>query len=176
MTRQRILEALAVTVLWLATAAPVAADTAFDTSVNELRQVIGEWNVVTEDINPDGSIARSVDGTYTFEWVIPDRVVTGRAEAPAIGRVSAILFYVNESKGHIEMVSVAADGELWIMTGALGGDTRYTQEFPTPEGATGQLRFTRYNVSVDSFESKMEYTTDGGETWTPGNHQVFTRK
>lgn len=73
-------------------------------------------------------------------------------------------------------VSVAADGELWIMTGALGGDTRYTQEFPTREGATGQLRFTRYNVSVDSFESKMEYTTDGRETWTPGNHQVFTRK
>lgn len=76
----------------------------------------------------------------------------------------------------LEMVSVAADGRLWVMTGELGGDTRYTQTFPTREGTTGQLRFIRYNVSVDSFESRMEYTADGGATWTLGNHQVFTRK
>ena len=176
MTRQRMLEALAATALWFTTAAPALADTPLETSVNELRQVIGEWAVVTEDINPDGSVARRVDGTYTFEWVIPDRVIAGRAEVPEVNQVSAILFYVNESKGHIEMVSVAADGQLWIMTGALGGDTRYTQELPTQDGGTGQLRFTRYNVGVDSFESKMEYTTDGGKTWLPGNHQVFTRK
>jgi hypothetical protein len=163
-------------ILALALGGPAAAETPFEASVNELRQVIGEWNVVTEEINPDGSLARAVDGTYSFEWVIPDRVVAGRAEAPAIDRVSALLFYVSETEGHIEMVSVAADGRLWIMTGELGGDTRYTQTYPTRDGATGQLRFTRYNVSADSFESKMEYTTDDGTTWMLGNHQVFTRK
>lgn len=173
----RILKALAPVALSLALAGPSAADdTAFEASVNELRHVIGEWNVVTEEINPDGSIARALEGSYTFEWVIPDRVVSGRAEAPAIDRVSALLFYVSESQEHIEMVSVAADGRLWVMTGELGGDTRYSQTFETQDGGTGRLRFIRYNVTTDSFESRMEYTSDGGATWTLGNHQVFTRK
>lgn len=177
MMQSRILQVLAATTIGLSLAATAAAaDTPFEASVNELRQVIGEWNVVTEEINPDGSIARTLDGTYTFEWLIPDRVVSGRAEAPAIDRVSALLFYVSDAQDHIEMVSVAADGRLWVMTGELGGDTRYTQTFETRDGGTGQLRFTRSNVSADSFESRMEYTTDGGETWTLGNHQVFSRK
>ncbi len=37
------------------------------------------------------------------------------------------------------------------------------------------LRFTRFNVAADSFESRMEYTDDDGETWKPGNHQTFHR-
>jgi hypothetical protein len=73
------------------------------------------------------------------------------------------------------MVAVGPDGRLWIMTGPLGGDTRYSQEYEDSGGGTGQLRFTRYNVTEDGFESKMEYTDDGGETWKPGNHQVFRR-
>jgi len=39
-----------------------------------------------------------------------------------------------------------------------------------------RLRFTRYNVSQDRFESRMDYSTDGGATWTQGNHQVFVRR
>ncbi|MCP4203577.1 MAG: hypothetical protein GY769_16785 [bacterium] len=45
-----------------------------------------------------------------------------------------------------------------------------------PDGSTIQLRFTHYNVEPDRFESKMEITRDGGETWVPGNHQVLTRQ
>jgi hypothetical protein len=72
------------------------------------------------------------------------------------------------------MVSVGRDGMLWTMSGPLGGETRTTQEFTTATG-TAQLRFTRYNVADDSFESRMEYTEDGGKSWKPGNHQVFRR-
>ena len=39
-----------------------------------------------------------------------------------------------------------------------------------------RLRFTRYNVTPDRFESRMDYSTDGGATWTQGNHQVFVRR
>jgi hypothetical protein len=38
-----------------------------------------------------------------------------------------------------------------------------------------QLRFTRFNVTDDRFESRMEVSTDGGSSWRPGNHQVFKR-
>jgi hypothetical protein len=61
------------------------------------------------------------------------------------------------------------------MTGPLGSETRTTRPFTSADGGESQLRFTRYNVKPDSFESRMEYTSDGGETWLPGNHQVFTR-
>jgi hypothetical protein len=72
------------------------------------------------------------------------------------------------------MVSVGGDGRLWIMTGPLGGETRTTEEFNTA-GGTGQRRFARYNVTGDAFESRIEYSDDGGATWKPGNHQTFLR-
>jgi hypothetical protein len=74
-----------------------------------------------------------------------------------------------------EMVSVGRDGQLWIMTGPLGGDYRLTEEFKTADGDSQQLRFTRFNVTPNAFESRMEYTSDGGRTWKPGNHQRFQR-
>lgn len=61
------------------------------------------------------------------------------------------------------------------MTGPLGQEVRTTKEFPTASGGKGMQRFTRFNVAPDRFESRMEYTEDGGVTWKPGNHQVFRR-
>lgn len=144
-------------------------------SVEQLRAAAGRWDVVTDYLNDDGSVAQTVTGTYEFSWVVLDRVLIGRNEIPALNQASGILFYINEAKQKIEMVSVGGDGALWIMTGELGEEVRYTQEYPTQDGGTGQLRFTRYNVTRDSFESKMEWTDDGGNTWTPANHQVFRR-
>jgi hypothetical protein len=148
---------------------------ALQNSVEQLSSCIGRWDVTTEFLNEDGTTAKTVSGNYEFSWVIPDRVVSGKSEIPELKQVSAILFYINEAKQLIEMVSVGADGNLWVMTGELGGEVRTTKEFKTASGGAGQLRFTRYNVQADSFESKMEYTEDGGETWLPGNHQVFQR-
>lgn len=148
---------------------------ALDHSVDQLRHTVGRWSTTTEFLRPDGSVARSVKGTYEFEWVVPDRVVRGRSEIPDLKQTAGILFYVNEAAKTIEMVSVGADGQLWTMTGPLGGETRQTQAFKTPEGKDGRLRFTRFNVTPDRFESRMEHTEDGGKTWAPGNHQVFER-
>ena len=150
-------------------------ESALQTSIEELRGSIGKWQVTTEFLNADGSVARAVEGTYEFSWVVPDRVAMGQNAIPELELASGILFYINESKGTVEMVSVGRDGRLWIMTGPMGGSQRTTQEFQTAAGTTRQLRFTRYHVTAEGFESKMEYTDDGGETWTPGNHQVFRR-
>lgn len=151
---------------------------ALQRSVEELRTSIGRWQVTTEFLRPDGSVARTVEGLYEFEWVVPDRVVLGRNQVPELAQASGILFYLNEAAAEIEMVSVGADGNLWVMTGALGGDTRTTQEFDTGGGQTSQLRFVRSNVAAHSFESRMERRVtapDGTESWVPGNHQVFRR-
>lgn len=150
-------------------------DAALRHSVEQLRSSIGRWDVTTQFLRPDGSVAKSVKGTYEFSWVVPDRVVSGRSEIPELGQASGLLFYVNEKARQIEMSSVAGDGKLWIMTGPLGGETRTTQSYKTDKGGVGRLRFTRFNVAKDAFESRMEYTEDDGRTWTPGNHQVFRR-
>jgi hypothetical protein len=142
-------------------------------SVEELRHARGAWAVTTEFLNEDGSIARTAQGSYEFEWVIEDRVLQGSTAMPTMDLRSAILFYIREADQVIEMVSVGQDGKLWIMTGPLGGDTRYSQTFKTRDGGEAQLRFTRFNAGPDRFESRMEYSEDGGSSWKPGNHQVF---
>ena len=144
-------------------------------SVEQLRSAIGRWQVQTEFLNEDGSVAKAVDGSYEFEWVVPDRVVRGRNEIPEMKQASGILFYINEAAAIIEMAAVGRDGKLWVMTGPLGSEERLSQVYATADGGKGQLRFTRFNVEDDRFESRMEYTDDGGKTWKSGNHQVFTR-
>lgn len=160
--------------------APIAGEAmenaaALAEGVAQLRQSVGLWNVTTTQYKEDGSIAQTIEGTYQFEWVVPDRVITGRSNIPALGQTSGILFYVNERRSTIEMVSVGADGHLWVMTGAAGDETRTTPPTPLADGRKMQLRFTRFNVESDRFESRMEMSFDGGENWRPGNHQRFVR-
>lgn len=167
--------------LVFAMAGPVGGQSAPDSaalahSVDQLRSAIGVWETTTAFLNDDGSTARTVTGSYEFSWVVRDRVVAGKSEIPELDQASGILFYISPGRSEIEMVSVGADGRLWVMTGPLGGETRTTQEYATADGGTGQLRFTRFNVSDDTFESRMEYTDDGGRTWKPGNHQWFRRR
>jgi hypothetical protein len=162
-------------------AAPAAAQVTMDSTAlhhsrDELRHAVGTWDVTTHFLKPDGTLAREVQGTYAFAWVLPDRIVSGVATQPDMGTVSGILFYLRPGTKEVEMVSVGPDGRLWVMTGPLGGETRTSQPYPTTEGGTGRLRFTRFNVTPDRFESKMEWSEDEGATWVPGNHQIFVRR
>lgn len=145
-------------------------------SEKELADSIGVWQVTTEFLNADGSVAKVVAGSYAFEWVVPKRVVMGKTAIPELDMAAGILFYINEAEQLIEMVSVGKDGKLWVMAGPLGQNYRTTIPFAGPEGKERQLRFTRYNVTSSGFESNMEYSDDGGSTWAPGNHQVFKRE
>ena len=144
--------------------------------VEQLRYTAGDWSAVTEFLNEDGTVAASTEGSYSFHWVVPDRVLAGESEIPALARKSAILFYVNVDKLLIEMSSVGADGELWVMSGPIDGEVRSTTSKTLPDKSTMELRFTRSAVEPDRFESRMELSSDGGKTWKPGNHQVFSRQ
>jgi hypothetical protein len=132
------------------------------------------WDVTTEFIGADGS-SRTMEGQYRFGWVVPDRVVSGMSTIPELNQASGILFFLRPSNHEIEMVSVGADGHLWRMIGPDSGETRITPETPMADGSTLMLRFTRYAVETDSFRSRMEMSSDGGETWRIGNRQYFRR-
>lgn len=155
---------------------PAPTDAVVSPAVEQLRHIVGEWDVTTTFYRDDGSSAGAFDGTYAFEWVMPDRIVKGMSKIPAFGGASGLLFYVRESTGEVEMVSVGPDGQLWTMTGPVDGETRQTPIVDMPDGRTLELRFTRFNVTPDRFESRMDRSTDGGETWVQGNHQLFVRR
>lgn len=159
----------------MANAQEKALDKAMQLSVEQLWTTVGGCSVVTGFLGEDGSVAKSVRGTYDFSWVVPDRVVAGKSETPELKQATGRLLCINADKREVEMVSVGGDGRLWIMTGPLGGEERLYQKFQTAEGWTVRLRFTRFNVPRDAFESRMESTSDGGKNWKPGNHQAFRR-
>ncbi len=144
-------------------------------AVAQLRQAVGLWDVTTTQYGDDGSVASVVAGTYRFDWVVPDRVLSGRSDIPDLKQSSGLLFYVNDRRSTIEMVSVGADGQLWVMSGPAASETRTTPLTPLSDGRKMQLRFTRSNVRPDRFESRMEVSTDGGASWQQGNHQLFVR-
>jgi hypothetical protein len=144
-------------------------------AVEQLRHAIGLWNVETDFIAADGSVARTLTGQYRFGWVVPDRVVTGMSTIPELNQASAILFFVRPGRSEIEMASVGADGHLWRMIGPDDSETRTTPETTMADGSTLILRFTRYDVTPNSFQSRMERSTDGGQTWSLGNRQRFVR-
>lgn len=123
----------------------------FDGAVRQLRSAVGLWDVETTQYGDDGAVARVACGTYRFEWVVPDRVLAGRADIPELRQSAGILFYVNERRSGVEMASVGADGELKVM------------------------RVTRFAVGPDRFEAHMDVSTDGGHSWKPGHSQVFRR-
>ncbi len=161
-------------------AVPVAAESEaapgpFETSVAQLRQAVGLWNVTTTQYGEDGAVAGVASGTYRFDWIVRDRVLAGRSDNPDWQQSSGILFYVNERRQTIEMASVGADGHLWVMAGPAGGETRTTPPTPLADGRKMQLRFTRSAVTADRFESRMEVSLDDGKTWKQGNHQIFVR-
>ena len=144
-------------------------------AIQQLRHSVGIWNVTTTQFDDKGEVARVGSGTYRFDWVVPDRVLSGRSDIAEWKQSAGILFYVNPVRSTIEMTSVGSDGQLWVMTGPAGGETRVSTPTALPDGRRLTLRFTRFNVTANSFESRMETSFDGGASWRPGNHQSFRR-
>jgi hypothetical protein len=144
-------------------------------AVQQLRHAVGVWEVTTTQYDDSGAVDRVGCGTYRFDWVVPDRVLSGRSDMHEWKQSAGILFYVNPERSTIEMTSVGPDGQLWVMTGPAGGETRITPPTPLADGRKMQLRFTRFSVTQNRFESRMEVSTDGGTSWKPGNHQLFVR-
>lgn len=162
----------------LGLAVPAAAQEPEEISpaVAQLRHVQGEWDVTTTFYLPDGTPGRAFEGSYRFDWVMEDAILSGVSTIPAFAQTSGLLFYIREATGEIEMTSVGPDGRLWVMTGPIGAEVRETPAVDMPDGSTLKLRFTRFNVTPDRFESRMERSIDGGATWVQGNHQVFVRR
>lgn len=144
-------------------------------AVQQLRQAAGHWNVTTTRYGDNGAVAGVASGTWHFDWVVLDRVLSGRAAIPDWKQTAGMLFYVNERQSTLEMASVGADGQLLVMSGAAGTETRTTAAIPLADGRQMLQRFTRYGIATDRFESRMETSTDGGVSWKLGHHQLFVR-
>lgn len=161
-------------VLPLAEAAE-AAPPELSTAVQQLRQAAGRWNVTTTRYAENGAVAGVATGTWSFDWVVPDRVLSGKAVIPDWGQSEGMLFYLNERRFTLEMAQVGADGQLVVMSGPAGTETRSTPLVALPDGRKMVQRHTRYRVTADRFESRVETSYDGGQSWKPGYHRLFVR-
>jgi hypothetical protein len=159
---------------------PVAAAGALtpptlDAAVGQLRQAAGRWNVTTTRYADNGAVAAVATGTWSFDWVVPDRVLSGRSAIPDWNQSAGMLFYLNERIFTLEMAQVGADGQLVVMSGPAGTETRSTAPVALPDGRRLVQRHTRYAVTADRFEAKMEMSYDGGQSWKLGYRQLFVR-
>ena len=151
------------------------APPALASAVQQLRQAAGRWNVTTTRYAENGAVAAVATGTWSFDWVVPDRVLSGRAVIPDWNQSAGMLFYLNERLITLEMAQVSADGQLLVMSGPAGTETRTTTTIALPDGRRMLQRHTRYGVTADRYESRMETSYDGGASWKPGYHQLFVR-
>jgi len=148
---------------------------ALETAVKQLRQAAGRWNVTTTRFADNGAVTAVATGTWTFDWVVPDRVLSGRSAIPDWNQSAGMLFYLNERHFTLEMAQVGSDGQLLVMSGPAGAESRTTAPVALPDGRRMLQRHTRYGVSADRFESRVETSYDGGASWKPGYHQLFVR-
>ena len=144
-------------------------------AVQQLRQAAGHWNVTTTRYDEKGAVAAVASGTWHFEWIVPDRVLSGRAVIPDWQQTSGMLYYLNERRSTLEMATVGADGQLLVVAGPAGAESRTTPAVALPDGRRMVQRYTRYGIAADRFESRMETSYDGGLSWKPGLHQLFVR-
>ena len=165
---------LSLFVLPFAEAAEMAPP-ALASAVQQLRQAAGRWNVTTTRYADNGAVAAVATGTWSFDWVVPDRVLSGKAVIPDWNQSAGMLFYLNERLITLEMAQVGADGQLLVMSGPAGAETRTTTSIALPDGRRMLQRHTRFGVTADRFESRMETSYDGGASWKPGYHQLFVR-
>ncbi len=144
-------------------------------AVQQLRQAAGHWNVTTTRYGDNGAVAGVASGTWHFDWVVADRVLSGRAVIPDWKQTAGMLYYLSERRSTLEMASVGADGQLLVMSGPAGAETRTTAAVPLADGRQMLQRYTRYGVTTDRFEARIESSYDGGTSWKLGHHQLFVR-
>lgn len=166
--------ALSFLVMPLAQASELAPP-ALDAAVEQLRQAAGRWNVTTTRYADNGAVSGVATGTWSFDWIVPDRVLSGRATIPDWSQSAGMLFYLNERLVTLEMAQVGSDGQLLVMSGTAGAATRTTAPVALPDGRRMVQRHTRYGVSADRFQAKFETSYDGGQSWKLGYHQLFVR-
>ncbi len=83
---------MAALLVWGIVGAPVAAQAPATPpepapqAVEQLRHVIGLWDVETDFIGADGAVTQSFVGQYRFGWVVNDRVVSGMSTIPSLNQ------------------------------------------------------------------------------------------
>ncbi len=144
-------------------------------AIEQLRHIVGHWEVETDFFGSDSEILGTYSGTYVFRWVVKDKIVSGHSQLPQLQQKNALLFFHRPETRELEMISVGLDGRPWRMIGPDDSEIRTTPNTTMPDGKQLILRFTRHSVKKDSFQSIMESSTDGGKTWQLGNRQRFRR-
>ena len=112
--------------------------------------------------------ARAPDRPALFEATMPPRLFA----------VAALCLSLNVVHAQAPQQGSELERAVAQLRGTVGR-WNVTTHFLKPDGSVARSVEVSYEftgvVPPDAFESRMEYTGDGGRTWRPGNHQLFRR-
>lgn len=147
-----------------------------EAAVERLRHLHGAWRMESDVIGQNGQVTRTVVVYDTLYWVVPDRVLGFRSHTPEANTVSTGLWFHDVAEDRFYLLSVnGQNGEFWSLSGTLNEWTITSEPKRRPNGSDMIIRFHHHDVTDDRFEATMEYSRDGGTTWTVGYRQRLTR-
>ena len=136
---------------------------------------LGHWEVRAEHFDAEGKVVRTSGWENSAEYLLEGRLVLLTHNAPKLGSISKTLVFYSDSEEKWYLVDVNQKGDLWILSGDLDREVITSEPKKREDGRTVIIRFTHENIKDDSFEALMEYSYDGGASWTKGSRQYLTR-
>jgi len=133
--------------------------------------LVGEWAITTETLQQDGTWADSPGAQWNFYFILEGHAIQDdwishappTGDPPIYGRGTNIRIYDTE-EDRWEMA--------WIASRTRSLSTYTAQNGPDGSivmrdlfGVAQPSRITFYDIREDSFEWKLEFTQDEGETW-----------
>ncbi len=149
-------------------------------SANDLDFFIGDWEIVSKDIQHDGSYAMSKARSKAYKFLDGAAVMD---EWRSLGQDGSVVFrgasfrtwLPREKKWRIVWMMANVNGQTIINAEKVGDEIHMNGAGEDPGGKFLE-RARYYDINDNGFKFFMERSYDGGENWiTPFNEFTATR-
>lgn len=149
----------------------------FLTAAEELMEdEAGEWRCRWEYLDANGDVTYSVEGTERLTPIFGSRVLEVVTEVPSLQRKSRGLKFIDPNLQQVIHVSVASDGDHWVLIHDPETHEVLSQPHRNADGTTSIIRFRPEEHDEDYRRIVMEHSNDGGKTWARGFIETMERR
>ncbi|MEM7050783.1 MAG: DUF1579 family protein [Acidobacteriota bacterium] len=139
--------------------------------MGQFAPLVGDWDCTLEQLQQDGSYAPR-KATWKFWYILDGHALMDewRATLPDGSPMAGInIRHYNPESKTFEARWLPTNGLEWKTYPSRFEDGQFimTGKSTTPSGQEGDMRVTFYDMKKDTFRWKMDWSTDGGKTWTP---------
>jgi hypothetical protein len=147
--------------------------------MKEISWLVGDWNVTMKSgMDPDTTTWTESQGTCTYKYVLGGAAMQFEYKGEAMGMPfegMAVQCFDRETGMWQMSWTDNMSGRLSLYTGKRADHATVVIGEDIYNGQTYITRITSYNETSDAFDWKMEYSTDGGQTFLPSARAKYTR-